>query len=404
MRSRIRLSLLAVLALIGATLFAAAGPAGAEPVTEQFDFTGDAQEFVVPDGVTEIEATTCGAQGGASENSTNGTDGPVTAGGLGGCATSTLAVTPGETLDVLVGGAGNDGFADSGITADLSFTAISAGNGGFNGGEDGTGAGALNATSNTSTPPCNLVASATAAASGGGGGASDLRRGTERLLVGGGGGSGGSAGGSAPPVVIPIECQPVPGTDAAFAETGSDLEYTFESGATATGATPSGDGATFAAGGVGGSGGGDPATAGADGADQVLLNGGTGGGPGSDVAGGTGGATSGSTATDENGGRGAAAASSGPTGAGSNAGGSGGGGFFGGGGGGSGDVSNAPPGSAGAGGGGGGGAFGPAGSVFEAGTQSGDGVVFITYEVAEPPVEPEPTPAAVVRIQPQFTG
>jgi hypothetical protein len=115
------------------------------------------QTFTVPAGITSITIESYGAQGaqGASGNSNAG----PTSGGFGGTgsrATGTLAVTPGQVLNIFVGGAG------SGAT------------GGFNGG--GTGA-------NTA---------------GGGGGASDVRfPGTttaDRIIVAAGGGGGGRGG------------------------------------------------------------------------------------------------------------------------------------------------------------------------------------------------------------------
>ncbi len=119
-----------------------------------FAFTGAAQTFVVPNGVTAITIEAWGASGGSATNNSSlcGTNGGKP--GLGGYATGTLAVTPGETLQILVGGAGQPGPA-----------------GGFNGGGVGC---------NDSTT-CST-----------GGGASDVRRGgttlADRVLVAGGGG------------------------------------------------------------------------------------------------------------------------------------------------------------------------------------------------------------------------
>ncbi|MBL7703176.1 MAG: hypothetical protein JNM14_13065 [Ferruginibacter sp.] len=128
-------------------------------VTSQtFSFTGGMQTFTVPAGVTSITIDSYGAQGGTGSNGAS--SGGATAGGAGGLgsrATGTLAVTPGQVLNIFVGGAG------------------ATGTGGFNGG--GTG-GSANA--------------------GGGGGASDVRYpGTtiaDRIIVGAGGGGGGRGG------------------------------------------------------------------------------------------------------------------------------------------------------------------------------------------------------------------
>ena len=142
------------LVLAGGWLVAVPSVAQAETVT--FDYTGAAQTWVVPAGVTSASFTVHGAQGGAYYE-----DDPRI--GLGGRATGTITVTPGESLQINVGGAGG---ADSYITA-----------GGFNGGGDS----------------CQF--------GGSGGGASDVRRGSfalaDRLIVAGGGG--GTAYGAYPP-------------------------------------------------------------------------------------------------------------------------------------------------------------------------------------------------------------
>lgn len=140
----------------------AASPAHAAPectadeatVTCVYTYSGAAETWTVPEGVTEITAEVFGAQGGSNGN--------FTTGGLGGKATSTLPVAPGEDLVITVGGAGGDG-GGCGATAPAA---------GFNGGGNGTSSGCV--------------------AGGGGGGASDIRIGgstlAERVLVAGGGG------------------------------------------------------------------------------------------------------------------------------------------------------------------------------------------------------------------------
>src|SRR5262249_10876505 len=103
-----------------------------------FDYTSGMQTYIVPAGVTAVDIDAFGAQGGA------GAFGRF-AGGLGGRIQTTLAVTPGASLFVFVGGAGNPaGVAGAGV-------------GGFNGGGNG-GSPAF---------PANSA--------GGGGGASDVR-------------------------------------------------------------------------------------------------------------------------------------------------------------------------------------------------------------------------------------
>ncbi|MCA9657375.1 MAG: hypothetical protein KC486_03455 [Myxococcales bacterium] len=117
---------------------------------ETFAYTGNAQEFVVPECVSQITVEAWGAQGGGAKCCGNNIQDD---GGKGGYAKGTLDVTPGESLLIYVGGKG-----------------VTEGAGGFNGGGQGGQWGA------------------------GGGGASDVRLGgdtlADRILVGGGGGGG----------------------------------------------------------------------------------------------------------------------------------------------------------------------------------------------------------------------
>jgi hypothetical protein len=150
---------LTVVMLVSASLVVTALPAAAWVAT--FAYTGAAQTFVVPVGVTSITVECWGAAG--------GNDGGSNTVGAGGYLKATIAVTPGETLNLYVGGSGGTL------------------NGGWNGGGNGGGTGTYG---------------------GGGGGASDVRRGgtalSNRVIVGGGGGgvgymipgNGGSGGGS----------------------------------------------------------------------------------------------------------------------------------------------------------------------------------------------------------------
>jgi hypothetical protein len=114
--------------------------------TQTFSFTGANQTWTVPVGVTSITLDARGAQGGTVANGQ---------GGNGGRLQGTLAVTPGQVLNVFVGG----------TTTTLT--------GGFNGGANGG-----NSTSAR-----------------GGGGASDVRIGgialANRVFIAGGGGGGG---------------------------------------------------------------------------------------------------------------------------------------------------------------------------------------------------------------------
>ncbi|MBK9729081.1 MAG: HYR domain-containing protein [Saprospiraceae bacterium] len=139
------------------------------PGAQTFNYTGAAQTYVVPAGVTSVNIETWGAQGGAGGTSNN----PA---GLGGYASGTLAVVPGQVLNIYVGGQGT------------SFNGADANNaGGFNGGGNG---------GFDNFPQVEN--------GGGGGGASDIRVGgtalADRVIVaaGGGGGSGGFFGPVAP--------------------------------------------------------------------------------------------------------------------------------------------------------------------------------------------------------------
>lgn len=131
--------------------------------TTTFSYTGALQTFVVPDDVTDLTLTVHGAGGGLGIGA-SGALHSVT--GKGVTLSGILAVTPGETLNLYVGGKGGDA------------APTTAGAAGWNGG----GAGLYFGTSG--------------AASGGGGGATDIRRGgtalANRILVAAGGGGNGS--------------------------------------------------------------------------------------------------------------------------------------------------------------------------------------------------------------------
>lgn len=137
---------------------------------DSFSFTGAQQTWVVPAGLTTCTIRCWGAQGGSAGSGTDPTFTVLTNGGAGGYATGDLAVTPGETLYVFVGG-NPTGLHTTGNSAPVA--------GGYNGG--GTG---------------ERVGPANASGSGGGGGASDVRQGSnvlaDRVIVAGGGGSAGN--------------------------------------------------------------------------------------------------------------------------------------------------------------------------------------------------------------------
>ncbi len=114
---------------------------------QTFSYTGGTQSFTVPIGVTSITVDAYGAQGGSG-------------GGLGGRVQATLVVTPGQALQVRVGGQGGN-------------SALGVVTGGYNGGGSSGSCGPQYCGS-------------------GGGGASDVRTGAfalaDRLVVAGGGG------------------------------------------------------------------------------------------------------------------------------------------------------------------------------------------------------------------------
>jgi len=169
-------------ALLGAGLIGIA-PAQT-PQTVTFNHTGAAQTFTVPEGVTQVTAVACGAQGGTgggedpnANPNLSDADSLGGNGAAGGKATAVLPVSPGETLNIHVGGAGGDGAP----VISNNPVAVPGGAGGFNGGAKGGDADAD-----------------TVSSGGGGGGASDVRQAgnglANRVLVGGGGGGGGGGG------------------------------------------------------------------------------------------------------------------------------------------------------------------------------------------------------------------
>jgi trimeric autotransporter adhesin len=125
--------------------------------TTTFTTPGGPYAYTVPTGVTGVTVTVQGAKGGLNSDEGTYPDRP----GYGGCVTAVLTVTPGQVLNVYVGGKGGDG------------TPAAGGAGGINGGAAGSNA--LGAFSG-----------------GGGGGSSDIRFAPyttgDRVVVAGGGG------------------------------------------------------------------------------------------------------------------------------------------------------------------------------------------------------------------------
>jgi hypothetical protein len=144
------------LLLLAASAFALLASA---QTTVTFNYTGSVQTFTVPPCVTSLTIDARGAQGGTKN---------ACIGGNGGQVTCTMSVTPGEILNIYVGGAGTNGDNITGVIP-----------GGFNGGGSGY----------DDTDPWGGA---------GGGGASDIRRTpyglNNRVVVAGGGGGGGIDG------------------------------------------------------------------------------------------------------------------------------------------------------------------------------------------------------------------
>lgn len=224
------LSLLMLVGMVAVQLaIAVATSAPASAATSgavTFSFTGSAQSWQVPAGITAISVDARGSQGG----------GGWTNSGLGGRVTSTLPVTPGETLGVYVGGTN-----------------------GFNGGGASSGSGT-------------------------GGGASDIREGgsglANRILVAGGGGAAGYG-------------------DSVYASGGSGGGSVGEAGEAGNSPSTGGGGGTQSAGGAGGANNagsngvaGNPGTLGTGGAGVSGPSGyaNSGGGGGGYYGGGSGGA------------------------------------------------------------------------------------------------------------------
>ena len=120
------------------------------PTTYSFQYTGSLQKFVVPNRVTSIQVNAIGAKG--------GTGGRGQAGGAGANITTTLNVTPGQILYVVVGG-----FPGQSTTPKYGF--------GGSGGSGTNYGGAGGGLSGVFTSPNPANANALVVAGGGGGGA-----------------------------------------------------------------------------------------------------------------------------------------------------------------------------------------------------------------------------------------
>ena len=277
-----------------------------------FVYTGAVQSFTIPAGVTSITIDIAGASGGDGSNTYTG--------GLGARVQGTIAVNPGDVLDIYVGGQGANSTVN---VVTPSVAAFGHSLGGIAGeaaqGQASPGGGGGGSTAIVDT--ANQAILAEAGAGGGGGGGAYDSSGTA-ALNGSAGGNGGNAG-------APIGNNGTSGANYNANSTGGG----------------GGSGATTTAGGNGG-------TAG---------TGNTAG-----IAGSAGGS---------NGGNGASTSNAYMAG-----GGGGGGGRYGGGGGGAGGEQNTSPYySSGGGGGGGGSSYVPPNGTSTSGWQSGNGYVVISW-------------------------
>jgi hypothetical protein len=159
-------------------------PCGSGATSTCFNSTGAEQQYTVPDGVSTLQVVATSGHGGTGGSTTGNIGAGGGGGGAGATVTSVIAVSPGETLYVEVGGLGGNANGQVG------------GSGGWNG-----GGGAASIAGTWYYPP-----QPQGGPGGGGGGASDVRTvscgngcpGTgsaldSRLVVAGGGGGGGGA-------------------------------------------------------------------------------------------------------------------------------------------------------------------------------------------------------------------
>lgn len=171
--ARVRISLIILSLMLSAPEIPAAGNIPftyipIEPcnfVKQVFTYNGANQNYVVPANCNTMTVKVWGAAGGGGAN-----DGQIGGSGGGGAyVTSTLSVTPGENLTLVVGGGGGAGAQGTNTGGGLA---------GFGGGAIGGNAGATGFSGG----------------GGGGGGASRILRGATELTVAAGGAGGGGAG------------------------------------------------------------------------------------------------------------------------------------------------------------------------------------------------------------------
>jgi hypothetical protein len=189
--------------LVPSGVGAAPSCSGATSVTCTFSFTGALDSFTVPPGVTQITVDASGAQGGTGDNGT------TAAGGEGARLVASFAVTPGETLNVLVGGQGRTdtssgiGGGGGGSFVDRSPTStgllVGVGGGGGGTGDPGIPGSATSTAANGEGSGGGTGGTAGLVGNGGSGGtgADVTGAGGGGLLSNGGNGAGTATGGQA---------------------------------------------------------------------------------------------------------------------------------------------------------------------------------------------------------------
>ena len=169
-----------------------------QTVGQVFRYTGAPQTYVVPANVSSLLVQVVGAGGGSVPD--GGMDGAPAFGGPGGGLVTTLAVQPGEVIQVNVGGVGQNGMVNS--LGDVPVTVP----GGWNGGGDvyspqltsdaegegtsasGGGASDIRVCPSAATGGCGLTDRIAVAGGGGGAGLFDTNNGGDLQSVNGGAG------------------------------------------------------------------------------------------------------------------------------------------------------------------------------------------------------------------------
>jgi hypothetical protein len=214
------------------SLSGASGATTSATTTKTFNFTEGEQIFEVPDGVTSLDVLAVGGKGSVGY-------GASARGGLGAMATGTVAVSPGQTLFIAVGG--NGGLSSGGWNG-----------GGPGGGVGGGGGGATDIRTISRAGSGNSLASRLIIAGGGGGSG-----------YGGFGGTGGGGGDAGDPAGPGGGNDGLPGSGGVSGGFGASLTAGGAAGgpyATAGSAGQGGNGSDYGGGGGGGTfggGGGD---------------------------------------------------------------------------------------------------------------------------------------------------